>query len=200
MKQPWWVLLFVAVLAVGAGIGIGALFADDSSNADTVVITDSASAAPTTTSAPSTTSTPTSTDVTTTTTTTTTVAPTTVATTTAPAPPPTTAPEQPPVEDLVIVVVNGAGISGVAGATADLLRSVGYPNVEIADGDEIVAETAIYAADGLEPSAARIVTDLETLDETFVPPVVVAPLAESPGIAPAFPSANIILYLGQDQG
>jgi hypothetical protein len=192
MKQPWWALLIVVVFGVGAGMGAAALFGGDSDSADGSISMGSTetSVPPETTTASTTTVAPTTTTTapptTTTTTTTSTVAPT------------TTEPVQPPLEQVQIVVTNGSGIGGIAGTTAQLLRDVGYPNVELADGQVLSPVTVIYVADGLEPTATRLAADLRVIDPGSVEPIV-APLAEALPIAPAFPDADIILFLGQDQ-
>lgn len=187
MRQPGWALLAVAVFSVGAGVGAAALVDGDASDTDGSIsmgssetsVSSETTTAPITTAAPTTTTAPPST--------TTTVAPT------------TTAPVQPPLEQVQIVVTNGSGIGGIAGTTAQLLRDVGYPNVGLADGDVLSVVTAMYVTPGLEPTAAQIVADILTIDPGFIAPTIVAPLAESLPIAPAFPDAAIILYLGQDQ-
>lgn len=193
MRQPGWSLLAVAVFSVGAGVGAAALVDGDASDTDGSIsmgssetsVSSETTTAPITTAPPTTTTAPPST--------TTTVAPTTTAT------PTTTAPVQPPLEQVQIVVTNGSGIGGIAGTTTQLLRDVGYPNVGLADGDVLSVVTAMYVTPGLEPTAAQIVADILTIDPGFIAPTIVAPLAESLPIAPAFPDAAIILYLGQDQ-
>jgi hypothetical protein len=198
MKQPWWALLIVALFGVGVGVGAAALFGGDSSDADGSIsmgasetsVPSETTTAPTTTTPPTTTTAPP-----TTTTTTTTTAPTTTTTTIAPT---TTAPVQPPLEQVQIVVANGSGIGGIAGNTAQQLRAIGYPNVEIADGGVLSPVTVIYVAGGLEPTAARVAADLRVIDPAAVEPIV-APLAEALPILPAFPDVAIIVFLGQDQ-
>jgi hypothetical protein len=197
MKQPWWALLIVAVLGIGAGVSAALLLGGDSSDADGSISMGSAetsvpaetTTAPTTTVAPTTTTAPP---------TTTTTAP---STTTTAAPLTTTAvpPPQPPLAEIQIVVTNGSGIGGIAGTTAQLLRDAGYPNVELADGQVLSPGTAVFVAPGLEPTAAQLVADLLAADPGFIEPTTVAPLAESLPIAPAFPNAAIILFLGEDQ-
>jgi hypothetical protein len=194
MKQPWWALLIIAAFGIGIGVGAATLFGGESSSAqdaspETSVPTE-------TTTAPTTTVPPTTTTAAPTTTTTTTTAPPTTTTTVAPT---TTVAEQPPLELIQIVVTNGSGIGGIAGTTAQQLRDIGYPNVGIADGQVLSAVTAVYVTEGLEPTALRMIADLAVIDPSFVQPTIVAPLAESLPIAPAFPDAAIILYLGQDQ-
>ena len=210
MKQPWWALLIVAVLGAGIGVGAAALV-----GSDTVESSAAASTAP-----PDTTpgSTEPADDPTTTTATTTTVADTAPATTPAPStsaatesttPASTEAPatsepdtEQPPIEELFIVVANGAvggGANGLAGDTADLIRFAGYPNVAVANGTEPFGGTVIYVADGLQPSAERLVDDIQVIDPEFVEPAFIVPLADAPVIDPTFDDIDIIVYLGQDQ-
>jgi hypothetical protein len=96
-------------------------------------------------------------------------------------------------------VANGSAASGIASATAELLRAAGYPNVQTANGADIVAETVMYVADGLEPTAQQIVTDLQAADPDFVAPTSFLPLPEAPALIPERPDGDIILYLGRDQ-
>ena len=194
MKQPWWALLIVAVLGAGIGIGSAVLVGNDTVESSAAATTTTSSAttttvadtAPTTTAAPSTTGAPEST---------------TPATTEAP---PTTEPEieQPPIEELVIVVANGAvggGANGLASDTADLIRFAGYPNVTVSNGTEPFGGTVIYVADGLQPSAERLVDDIQFIDPEFVEPAFIVPLADAPALNPAADDVDMILYLGQDQ-
>ena len=215
MKQPWWALLIVGVLGVGIGVGSAVLVGDDtveSSAADTTAPADTAptDTTPASTDAPATSATTTVAD---------TAAPTsTPATTAAPsttgAPEPTTPDttetpattepevEQPPIEELVVAVANGAvggGASGLAGATAELIREAGYPNVVVTNGTEPFGGTVIYVADGLQPSAERLVDDIQAIDPEFVEPAFIVPLADAPATTPALEDVDMILYLGQDQ-
>ena len=145
-----------------------------------------ADTAPATTAAPSTTGAPEST---------------TPATTESPA---TTEPEieQPPIEELVIAVANGAvggGANGLASDTAELIRFAGYPNVLVTNGTEPFGGTVIYVADGLQPSAERLVDDIQAIDPEFVEPAFIVPLADAPATTPALEDVDMIVYLGQDQ-
>ena len=210
MKQPWWALLIVAVLGAGIGVGSAVLVGDDtveSSAADTTEPGDTAPADTTTagTQPPATSATTTVTD----TSPATSAAPSTTGApeSTTPAgtePPATTEPEieQPPIEELVVGVANGAvggGASGLAGATAELIRQAGYPNVVVSNGTEPFGGTVIYVADGLQPSAERLVDDIQALDPEFVEPAFIVPLADAPATTPPLEDVDMILYLGQDQ-
>jgi hypothetical protein len=206
MKQPWWALAVLALLGAGIGVGSAALLGSASeatqdaatpsvpepdattpptaasdttaTTADTETTEPDTSVASTTTRPPSTTS---SSVASTTSSTTTTVVP------------------QPPLDEIVVVVANAAATNGLAARNAELLRQGGYPNVETTNGVEIVDATVVYAAEGLEPTARRIVADLTNGNPDFVPTIVILPLAELPELAPDRPDADIVVYLGRDQ-
>ena len=207
MKQPWWALLIVAVLGVGIGVGSAVLVGDDtvesSAPATTASVDTSTATSDPTTTSPSAASTMADTAPATTAAPSTSGAPesTTPATTESPA---TTEPEieQPPIEELVIAVANGAvggGANGLASDTAELIRFAGYPNVLVTNGTEPFGGTVIYVADGLQPSAERLVDDIQALDPEFVEPAFIVPLADSPATTPALEDVDMIVYLGQDQ-
>jgi hypothetical protein len=201
MKQPWWALLIVAVFGIGAGVGAATLFGGETGDADAAAEeAPDTSAVPETTSAPSTSEPAATTTTVPPTTSSTTTSTTTTSTSTTVAPTTTVPPVQPPLEQVQIVVANGAGIPLIAGITADQLRTIGYPVVEIADGGVVSPTTAMFVADGLQPTADQVIADLLSVDPAFVVPTQVAPLAESLPVLPAFPDAAIVLYLGQDQG
>jgi hypothetical protein len=76
--------------------------------------------------------------------------------------------------DVVIVAINGAGASGLAGRTRDELISLGYGKARSADGTTIVEETKVYYFDGFEREAADVALILE-LDPSRVQPVFGSP-------------------------
>ena len=75
----------------------------------------------------------------------------------------------------------------------------GYPNVVVTNGTEPFGGTVIYVADGLQPSAERLVDDIQAIDPEFVEPAFIVPLADAPATTPALEDVDMILYLGQDQ-
>jgi hypothetical protein len=193
MNQPWWALAVVAVVGAGIGVGSAALLGSDgepSRAAAGPVTTPDPTTAPTATDAPPTDAPASGTDTTTATAPT---ATTTMATTT------TTEAPQPPAEDVAIVVANGAATNGIAAAAADLLRSAGWPDVQLANGVDVFGGTVVYVADGFEPTAERIVADLQAANPEFATPTFIVPLADLPGLVPPRPGAAIVVYLGRDQ-
>jgi len=192
MKQPWWALLVVAALGVGAGVGASVLVGDETS-ADSPLALEPGSAPPadgttttTTTTISATTETilrdtggtATSTSTSTSTTTTTTIEP-----------------IQPPLGEITIVIANGDGTPGLASSTADLLRVIGYPDVEAVDGTEVAEATVVYVRDGLEPTAERVIEDIKIIIPAFVLPASTLGLDEAPALRPAVADADIIVYL-----
>jgi hypothetical protein len=82
-----------------------------------------------------------------------------------------TATTEPPVvrADVVIVAINGARVSGLAGRPRDELIALGYGNARSADGTTIAEETKVYYFGGLERAATDVAPALE-LDPTRVQP------------------------------
>jgi hypothetical protein len=173
MRNQWSLYLIVAVISALAGVAIAG--PPNSVGSDATIAIPATTAAPTSTIAGA--------DVTTTTevvTTTTEVVDTVPVTnpaetsTTVQAAATTTT--EPPVvrADVVIVAINGAGASGLAGRTRDELISLGYGKARSEDGTSIVDETKVYYFDGFEREAADVALVLE-LDASRVQPVFGSP-------------------------
>ena len=214
MSSKIWVFLAVTLVSIGAGVAVAGIPARNS--ADLSDLTSVPSVAVTATSVESTspptpapspetstpiveettpdtaTSEPESTEPATTTTEPSESLPDTIAesTDTTVAASPTTRPAIARTE-LPIVVVNGAGIAGVARQTADALQGLGYPPVRTLDGLEIVGATAVFAATGFQAEAEQLAIDAG-LDPGSVFPI---------SAVPAFSGGEdepLILYLGTD--
>jgi hypothetical protein len=198
MKQPWWALLVVAVLGVGAGVGVATAIGDDTS-ADSSIIIGPGSAPPddgaldssvtTTAVAPTDTS---DTNTAATTTTVPSITSTTAAVTA------TTEPEpvEPALTEITIVIANGADDPRQANGLANALRFIGYPNVTNVDGAEVFGATVLYVREGFEATGDRVITDLQTIDADFVSPLFVVAIDGSPELVPEVPEADIIVYIG----
>ena len=78
--------------------------------------------------------------------------------TTAPAETTTSVPTTVAPSEVPVVVANGAGVSGLAGATADFLATQGYTNTSATDAVASVSQTVVYYAEGFQPNAAAIAT------------------------------------------
>ena len=105
-----------------------------------------------------------------------------------------TAPAEPPLvrADVVIVAINGAGVSGLAGRTRDELILLGYGKARAEDSTTIVEETKVYYFDGFEREAADVALVLE-LDPSRVQPV-----AGSPDFG-YLQGDQVSVYLGSDR-
>jgi hypothetical protein len=93
--------------------------------------------------------------------------------------------------ELPIVVVNGAGIAGVARRTADALQDLGYPPVRTLDGIQIVGATAVFAAAGFQAEAEQLAID------AGLGPGSVFPISAVPEFSGG-EDEPLILYLGAD--
>jgi hypothetical protein len=94
--------------------------------------------------------------------------------------------------DVVIVAINGARASGLAGRTRDDLVALGYGNARSADGSTIVEETKVYYFDGFERAATNVALALE-LDTSRIQPVF-----ESPDFG-YLEGDQVSVYLGRDR-
>ena len=116
-------------------------------------------------------------------------------TTTTGAPTDTTAPATsatvPPAE-VKVVAANGAGISGLAGATTDFLATQGYSNSEATDAPGQVSATVVYFAEGFQPNAAAL-AEVFGLPEAQVQPLPPEPVANT---QPA--DSAIVIVVGPD--
>ncbi len=96
--------------------------------------------------------------------------------------------------DIAVVSANGAGIAGIAAATAETLRDLGYTDVRETTGTEIFGETVIYYAEGFDQAANRLADDLGLAD------IFIVPIEGQVPIGAEFDDADIVVYLGQEQG
>ena len=193
MKHQWLAYVIVGLLSIGAGVAIAGL--PNNVPVDATIIP------PTTTEAPeSTVATPTTpeTTVPATTTVPTTASTTTVLTTTAPADssPETTdsvPDELPDRSELNVVVANGANVSGAASRIAAQLEELGYVDVALRNGTNIVDFSVVYYAEGFEESALRLAADLDLL------PDFVAPIDDSPSVPDIPADVELLVYVGLDR-
>ena len=193
MKHQWLAYVIVGLLSIGAGVAIAGL--PNNVPVDATIIP------PTTTEAPESTVATTTTPETTvpaTTTVPTTASTTTVSTTTAPA---DTSPETtdsvpdelPDRSELNVVVANGANVSGAASRIAAQLEELGYVDVALRNGTNIVDFTVVYYAEGFEESALRLAADLDLL------PDFVAPIDDSPSVPDLPADVELLVYVGLDR-
>jgi hypothetical protein len=166
MRKQWSLYLIVAAISALAGVAIAG--PPNSVGSDATIAVPATTVAPTSTIAVAVVTT--TTEVVTTTTTNPVETATTVQASA------TTTPTEPPVvrADVVIVAINGAGVSGLAGRTRDELISLGYGKARSADGTTIVEETKVYYFNGFEREAADVALVLE-LDPSSVQPVFGSP-------------------------
>ena len=101
--------------------------------------------------------------------------------------PVTVAPSQ-----VAVVAANGAGISGLAGSSADFLATQGYTNTAATDALADTAQTVVYYVDGFQPNAVAIAGAFG-LPETQVQPLPAEPVA---GDQPD--TTAIVVLLGPD--
>ena len=193
MKHQWLAYVIVGLLSIGAGVAIAGL--PNNVPVDATIIP------PTTTEAPestvATTTTP-ETTVSTTTSAPTTAPTTTVSTTTEPenSSPETTdsvPDELPDRGELDVGAANGANVSGAASRIAAQLEELGYVEVSLRNGTNILDFTVVYYADGFEESALRLAADLDLL------PDFVAPIDDSPPVPDLPTDVELLVYVGLDR-
>ncbi len=185
MRNEWLAYVVVILLSAAAAVAIAGVPSSEAVE-PTIIVTTTEAPPPTTvpeTTAPPATDPPETSAPTTEPATTTTEAAT---TTEVPA-------ELPDRSELVVAVANGSGVGGMAQATADRRETLGYTDIELLNGDSVVAATVVFHADGLEAAAARLAADLE-LDEPAFLPITLAPGLDGPtdGI-------ELLVYAGSDQ-
>lgn len=193
MKHQWLAYVIVGLLSIGAGVAIAGL--PNNVPVDATIIppttTEAAESTVATTTTPETTAPPTTSAPTT--------APTTsVSTTTQPedTSPETTdsVPEAlPDRSELNVVVANGANVSGAASRIAAQLEGLGYVDVALRNGTNIVDFTVVYYAEGFEESALRLADDLDLL------PDFVAPIGDSPPVPDLPTDVELLVYVGLDR-
>jgi hypothetical protein len=103
------------------------------------------------------------------------------------APPATTPPS-----DLEIIAANGAGVSGLAGETGDILAAAGYTNVLAVDGTS-TPTTQVYFVEGSEVDAAFITDVLKLSVDRLVPMPDPPPLSNA-----ELGTAKVLVLLGPD--
>ncbi len=104
----------------------------------------------------------------------------------------TAAPQTVPPSEVAVVAANGAGISGLAGNTAEFLATQGYTNVVTTDAPSDVSATVVYFAEGFEPNAAAIAA-LFGLPEAQIQPLPTSVVANN---QPA--DTAVVLAIGPD--
>ena len=92
-----------------------------------------------------------------------------------------------------MVVANGANVSGAASRIAAQLEGLGYVDVALRNGTNIVDFTVVYYAEGFEESALRLAEDLDLL------PDFVAPIGDSPPVPDLPADAELLVYVGLDR-
>jgi hypothetical protein len=112
--------------------------------------------------------------------------------TTAPTETATSAPVTVAPSQVAVVAANGAGISGLAGQSADFLATQGYTNTAATDALADTAQTVVYYVDGFQPNAVAIAGAFG-LPETQVQPLPAEPVA---GDQPD--TTAVVVLLGPD--
>mgnify|MGYP001823910013 FL=1 len=112
--------------------------------------------------------------------------------TTAPTETTTSAPVTVAPSQVAVVAANGAGISGLAGPSADCLATQGDTNTAAPDALADTAQTVVYYVDGFQPNAVAIAGAFG-LPETQVQPLPAEPVA---GDQPD--TTAIVVLLGPD--
>lgn len=112
------------------------------------------------------------------------------------APPPTdvaqtTVPSVPEPASVTVVVANGSGVSGLAGATTESLATDGFVTLPATDALTSAASTRVYFTPDNEGAAIAVAQALD------LPPGVVAPLPASPPVSDVG-AAQVVVVLGSD--
>lgn len=111
--------------------------------------------------------------------------------TTAPSVTPTTAAARPKGE-IKVLVANGSGLRGLAGATSTSLKGLGYATLSPVDATGTVEKTSVQFADGWEAEAREVAASLSL-------PASVVVRATSPPVAAAdLGDAKVVVVLGAD--
>jgi hypothetical protein len=110
------------------------------------------------------------------------------------APPPSettaaTVPVRPPAE-VIVRVLNAAGVGGAAGEWSDALTRAGYQIAEAANAPESRDATAVLFAAGYDREAAQLAEQIRS------PADQVAPIGEPPAVDPG--GAQLVILLGTD--
>ncbi|MEW6583408.1 MAG: LytR C-terminal domain-containing protein, partial [Actinomycetota bacterium] len=75
-------------------------------------------------------------------------------------PPPPPAPTLPDPAEVILAVLNGSGVTGLAGQTAERATSLGYPGVTAGNAPAQTGPTVVYFRDGQRLAARRVAQDL----------------------------------------
>ena len=111
--------------------------------------------------------------------------------TTAPPVVPTTAAARPKGE-VKVLVANGSGLRGLAAATSNSLKGLGYATLSPVDATATVEKTSVQFADGWEAEAREVAASLSL-------PATVVTRATSPPVAPVdLGDAKVVVVLGTD--
>ncbi len=111
-------------------------------------------------------------------------------TTTIETPPTTAAPVARPPAEVSVIVANGSGKTGAAGALKTTLQGQGYTTVGTADGPPVTT-TIVYYADGYQAEAKALATTIGT------DPAAVRVLPTEPPVA--MEGATVLVVLGPDK-
>jgi hypothetical protein len=113
---------------------------------------------------------------------------------TAPAGTTATAPLPPDRSTVRLAVLNGTGVTGLAGRTATTAEGLGYLNVEKGNAPAQSGASVVYYRPGSREAAVQVAQDLHILGGT-------SPLPASGALAEAAPpDADVIAVLGPGQG
>lgn len=108
------------------------------------------------------------------------------------APATTTAPAAPTRAEIVLVVLNGTDVAGLAGETATRAESLGYPDVAAGNAPTATTPSTVYFASGQQPAARRVARDLQIDEVTALPAS--GPIATA--AKDANPDADVVVVLG----
>ena len=94
--------------------------------------------------------------------------------------------------ELAVVTANGAGVTGVAAATAEALGPLGYVAVVATDSAETLDRSTVYHSTGLAAEASRLAVDLGWALHQ------IAPIAAAPELT-LDGEADLIAVVGLDE-
>jgi hypothetical protein len=108
------------------------------------------------------------------------------------APVTTTTAKTRPKTEYKVLVANGAGVQGIAAATTNALKNVGYTTITPASATATIDKTSIQFADGYEAEARELAATLNQ------PATAVARLSSPPVAAADLDDAKVVVILGVD--
>jgi hypothetical protein len=97
-----------------------------------------------------------------------------------------------PKTEYKVLVANGAGVQGIAAATTNALKNVGYTTITPASANATVDKTSIQYAEGYEAEARELAATLNQ------PATAVARLSSPPVAAADLGDAKVVVVLGVD--